>query len=76
MQMHPFGNDQEEENMTKMIKLPDVMEATALSRSSIYAFIKQGNFPQPIPLGTRAVGWDAAEIQNWIAQRAELRGVR
>jgi prophage regulatory protein len=55
--------------MTKILKLPDVMEATALSRSSIYAFIQKGIFPRPCRLGERAVGWKSDEISAWIESR-------
>ena len=57
----------------KILKLPEVMDMTALSRSSIYAFISQGTFPKPIPLGPRAVGWSETEVLEWINQRAEMR---
>jgi prophage regulatory protein len=60
--------------MPKILKLPDVMERCALSRSSIYAYIQNNKFPKPIRLGVRAVGWMEAEIAAWIEQRAELRG--
>ena len=60
--------------MTKILKLPDVMEATALSRSSIYSYIQQNTFPQPVPLGRRAVGWLETEVTDWINQKAESRG--
>jgi len=60
----------------KMLKLPDVMRATALSRSSIYAFIQKNMFPSPVRLGARAVGWKSDEIAAWIESRAELRGVK
>ncbi len=59
--------------MTKILKLPAVMEATGLSRSSIYAFIKKGSFPAAIRLGARAVGWDEAEIATWKEQRIAQR---
>ena len=57
----------------RILKLPDVMKATALSRSSIYAFIAQKTFPKPIPLGARAVGWLESEISGWISKQADLR---
>lgn len=57
-----------------ILKLPAVMNATALSRSSIYAFIKDNSFPKPIPLGARAVGWLSTEIEAWLKQRTEMRG--
>ncbi|MEI6729748.1 MAG: AlpA family transcriptional regulator [Pseudomonadota bacterium] len=60
--------------MSKILKLPDVINLTALSRSSIYAFIQKGIFPKPIRLGERSVGWKSDEITTWIEQRSELRG--
>jgi prophage regulatory protein len=57
--------------MTKILKLPQVMEATALSRSSIYAYIKTKHFPPAIRLGVRAVGWEAEAISQWLSDRKE-----
>jgi prophage regulatory protein len=63
-----------EPNMTdKILKLPDVIEATALSRSSIYAFVGKNTFPKPVPLGARSVGWLKSEIDQWIDNRAQQR---
>lgn len=62
--------------MSKILKLPDVMGITGLSRSSIYSFVRQGSFPSPVPLGSRAVGWIAAEIEHWLNERAQLRNGR
>jgi len=59
----------------KIIKLPDVMQRCALSRSSLYSYVKAGTFPRPVSLGVRAVGWIEAEISDWISQKAEKRGV-
>lgn len=53
----------------QILRLPAVKAITGLSRSTIYAFIAAGSFPAPIPLGRRAVGWDAAEIDSWIEAR-------
>lgn len=52
-----------------IIRLPDVKARTGLSRSSIYSFIKAGNFPPHVSLGARAVGWVSTEIDEWIASR-------
>lgn len=61
--------------MTKILKLPEVMNTTGLGRSSIYAFCRQNKFPKPIRLGERAVGWKSDEVDAWIEQRAEMRGM-
>lgn len=54
---------------TQILRLPRVIARTGLSRSTIYLRITQGNFPAPIDLGGRAVGWVEADIQEWLEQR-------
>lgn len=54
-------------------RLKKVMEQTGLGRSSIYKLIKEGSFPKPVPLGIRAVGWVATEINAWIEDRVRER---
>lgn len=56
-----------------ILRLPEVMKITGLSRSSIYAMMEKGIFPKQIALGARAVGWLESEIKDWINQRAGLR---
>ncbi len=57
-----------------IFRLPRVKSYTGLSRSAIYQRIAEGTFPKQINLGGRAVGWLAADIENWIKQRvAESR---
>ncbi|CAN7321323.1 MULTISPECIES: helix-turn-helix transcriptional regulator [unclassified Pseudoxanthomonas] len=50
-------------------RLARVLEATGLSRSTIYLYISKGLFPKPRKLGPRAVGWYASEVYAWIAER-------
>ena len=45
-----------------ILRLPDVKSRTGLSRSTIYLRISQNNFPAPISLGGRAVGWIAGLV--------------
>lgn len=51
------------------------------SHATIYAHVKAGLFPDSIPLGARAVGWPADEVQAVVAARvagaddAELRAL-
>jgi prophage regulatory protein len=52
-----------------ILRLPQVKSQTGLSRSAIYQRISDGNFPKQINLGGRAVGWLAADVENWIKQR-------
>ncbi|MBL8309871.1 MAG: AlpA family transcriptional regulator [Burkholderiales bacterium] len=54
-----------------LAKLPAVMSATGLSRSTLYARIKLGEFPAPVKLGDRAVAWPVESVRAWIAARIE-----
>ena len=58
--------------MQNIIKLPQVKVLTALSRSSIYLKMSQDEFPKPISLGARSVGWIESEIQEWITARIKM----
>ena len=59
-----------------ILRLPEVMSSTGLSRSTIYLRMAQGRFPAPISLGGRAVGWIDSEVDAWLAnQIAESRGL-
>ncbi|MDX9689633.1 MAG: AlpA family transcriptional regulator [Proteobacteria bacterium] len=53
----------------KIIRLREVLDRTGLSRSMAYALIEQGQFPRPISLGARAVGWFSSQVDAWIASR-------
>ncbi len=56
---------------TAILRLPTVKARTGLSRSTIYLRISEGRFPKPISLGSRAVGWIEAEINDWLNQQIE-----
>lgn len=54
---------------TKIIKLPEVIDLTSLSRSSIYQLISEGKFPKQIHLSERSVGWVLSEVQEFISNK-------
>ena len=54
-----------------ILRLPAVKATTGLSRSTIYLRVAEGTFPKPVGLGSRAVGWLEAEIQEWLQRRIE-----
>jgi prophage regulatory protein len=51
----------------KIYRLPEVMSLTGLSRSSIYLRISVQEFPKPIKIGRRAVGWPEDSLIAWQA---------
>lgn len=54
---------------TRILRLPAVIERVGLSRSAIYARMAKGQFPRPLRIGARAVGWLEADIDEWLATR-------
>lgn len=54
-----------------ILRLPQVIKQTGLSRSSIYLRIANNEFPESISLGGRAVGWLQNEIDKWIIEKIE-----
>lgn len=59
----------------KLYRLPDIIRLVGLSRSTIYARIKLGDFPAPTPIfnGGRAVAWRSADITAWLDQVGTIR---
>lgn len=50
-----------------ILRLPEVMRLTGLSRSSIYRLESIGKFPARVKLSESASGWRAEEVQDFIA---------
>jgi prophage regulatory protein len=60
----------------RLLRLPEVIERTGLSRTSIYRAMQAGEFPRAVPLFRRGVAWPAEEVEGWIASRLDARGAR
>jgi len=57
----------------KILRLPAVKAITGKSRTGIYNDMNRNLFPQSVPIGARAVGWVAEEIEQWLNERIEKR---
>ena len=53
----------------RILRRPEVEAYTGLSRSTLYAMMAEGEFPRPLRLGKRAVGWSAIAISEWVESR-------
>lgn len=60
-------------NIDRLIKIDEVLHICGLSRSSIYAFIKKGEFPAQVKLSKKASAWVHSEVIAWANARAGLR---
>jgi prophage regulatory protein len=53
----------------KIARLPRVEELTGLKKTKLYDLMNCGQFPRPIRLTGRAVGWFEDDIDAWLASR-------
>ena len=49
----------------QFLRIASVIILTGLPRTSIYEGMREGTFPRPVLIGTRAVAWPAATIKAW-----------
>lgn len=62
----------------QMLRVSEIAEWLNVSKTTIYQWVKDGNFPQPIILGmsnrSAASRWRKEEIDQWLESRP--RGVQ
>ncbi len=61
--------------MGRMLRFPEIIERTGLSRTTIWRQVRAGEFPAPVALSGNAVGWHDAEINHWLNTRPRVHYV-
>ncbi|MDH4870526.1 AlpA family transcriptional regulator [Pseudomonas sp. BN515] len=57
----------------RLLRRREVELKTGKSRAAIYAEIRAGTFPEPVPIGRNSVAWLEAEVDQWISDRLAER---
>jgi prophage regulatory protein len=57
----------------RLIRIDEVLHICGLSRSSLYANIQSGNFPDQVKLSKKASACLYSEVLAWITARAAER---
>lgn len=60
----------------KIYRLWPTLDVTGLCRSSLYNALNKGQFPEPVMLGKRAVGWRESDLMDWIATRQKRNATK
>jgi prophage regulatory protein len=60
----------------RFLRLHEVKLATGLGHATIYEWMARGDFPKPVQLGGRRVGWIEAEIADWQNKRIAERDTK
>lgn len=59
--------------MERLIKLPEVIKMTGISRTEIYRLEAVGKFPKRVPLSERSTAWVEAEVAAWVRAKIAAR---
>jgi prophage regulatory protein len=59
--------------LPRLLRLPEVLKLTGLSKAALYRATAAGTFPKPVKLTERSSAWVAGEVETWILQRIESR---
>ena len=57
-----------------LLRIDAVVARLGLSRSQVWRMVKEGRFPKPRRLSTRAVAWLEPEVSAWIGARPAFDG--
>ncbi|MBI1416846.1 MAG: AlpA family phage regulatory protein [Limimaricola sp.] len=55
--------------LNPLIRRPEVERLTGLGRSQIYAMMSRGEFPRPVRISARSVGWRESDVAAWLESR-------
>ena len=53
----------------RILRRPEVEARCGIGRSTLYDWMARGEFPQPVKLGARLVGWKESTISAWLDAR-------
>ena len=61
----------------ELYRLPDVIRALAISRSTVYALMSADpSFPKPVQVTSRAIRWHREDVVQWARSRPAARPPR
>jgi predicted DNA-binding transcriptional regulator AlpA len=58
---------------TGYVRLPTILKVYPVGKSTWWAKVKAGEYPQPVKLGPRTTAWRVEDIRALIADPATLR---
>lgn len=55
--------------MSNFLRITDVMKMTGIAKSTIWLWVSEDKFPQPIKLSPRITVWEEEKIEYWMKQK-------
>lgn len=60
----------------RFLRNPEVARMTGYTRYGLDRAVRDGIFPAPVKIGSRAVAWSRLEVLAWMDQRKQERDAR
>jgi prophage regulatory protein len=60
--------------LDRLLRREEVQKRCGLARTTIYRKMREGTFPTPLQVGTRAVRWPESETTAWLESRPRATG--
>lgn len=53
----------------RLLRLPEVEQATGLKKSTVYLLMRRGEFPRCVQITPRCVAWPESAVLQWVQER-------
>lgn len=50
----------------RLLRIGEVLEIAGISKSVLYEMVNREEFPRPVRIGRRSVGWRQREVKDWL----------
>ena len=54
------------------LRLPQVLDYVGVSKPTIYRWIKEKTFPEPIKLSPRMAVWKTSDVKEWMRKKWKI----
>ena len=62
------SNNQNNNQVTAFLRLPQVLELIPVGKSTIYYLMAKGDFPKQVKLGPKLAVWRKSDIDNYMSK--------
>ena len=53
---------------SRLLRLPQVLNLVPIGRSTLWAYVAKGKFPQPVKISERCTAWRESDVHAWLAR--------
>lgn len=57
-----------------LIKQKEVCQLTGKSRTTIWRWTRNGDFPRPFKIGPNSIAWTREQLDAWLADKSNSNG--